>query len=315
MIALAGVVELVPSNMCRFLPVELYGTVLRRTPGERGAAGSWSARGRHRMLLEPARLQERLDAEMIRCIAAWDAAAAWAEGTVLGPTSWLASRARMTAPRGRAARHVGPAGAGARRHRGGPGRGRGDAPAGRVVGGRGPPTRRRVRGARDDPAPRGAHRRGAGLPQVHAPLARARRRRAIGAATPRSVRAARVHALPDNWWQRRQRISRSRGIGDRVEGARCAPTGRPGPQCSTSPIRRAAACRCPRPHGGAVAGRHVARLAADRRRRNPGRARDPRPASARRARPPALRHRGLRARIPHVTAERLTCDCALRAAW
>jgi hypothetical protein len=60
--------------------------------------GSWSGAARTKRLLELRALQERLDAEMIRCVAGWDAAAAWAEDSALGPTSWLASRARMTRP-------------------------------------------------------------------------------------------------------------------------------------------------------------------------------------------------------------------------
>jgi Domain of unknown function (DUF222)/HNH endonuclease len=59
---------------------------------------SWSAAAHSERLLELRELQERLDAEMVRCVADWDAAAAWAEGTALGPKSWLASRARMTRP-------------------------------------------------------------------------------------------------------------------------------------------------------------------------------------------------------------------------
>jgi Domain of unknown function (DUF222) len=58
---------------------------------------SWSAAAHTERLLELRELQERLDAEMVRCVADWDAAA-WAEGTALGPKSWLASRARMTRP-------------------------------------------------------------------------------------------------------------------------------------------------------------------------------------------------------------------------
>ena len=59
---------------------------------------SWPAAAHTERLLELRELQERLDAEMVRCVAGWDAAAAWAEGTALGPKSWLASRARMTRP-------------------------------------------------------------------------------------------------------------------------------------------------------------------------------------------------------------------------
>jgi hypothetical protein len=59
---------------------------------------SWPAAAHTERLLELRELQERLDAEMARCVAGWDAAAAWAEGTALGPKSWLASRARMTRP-------------------------------------------------------------------------------------------------------------------------------------------------------------------------------------------------------------------------
>ncbi len=59
---------------------------------------SWSAAARTERLLELRELQERLDAEIIRCVADWDAAAAWSEGSALGPISWLASRARMTRP-------------------------------------------------------------------------------------------------------------------------------------------------------------------------------------------------------------------------
>src|SRR5689334_9385458 len=58
----------------------------------------WSGAARTERLLELRALQERLDAEMIRCVAGWDAAAAWAEDPALGPKSWLASRARMTRP-------------------------------------------------------------------------------------------------------------------------------------------------------------------------------------------------------------------------
>jgi hypothetical protein len=57
---------------------------------------SWSAAAHTERLLALRELQERVDAEMVRCVAGWDAAAAWAEGTARGPKSWLASCARMT---------------------------------------------------------------------------------------------------------------------------------------------------------------------------------------------------------------------------
>jgi hypothetical protein len=56
----------------------------------------WSGAARSARLLELRELQQRLDAEMIRCVAGWDGAAAWAEDSALGPRSWLASTARMT---------------------------------------------------------------------------------------------------------------------------------------------------------------------------------------------------------------------------
>jgi hypothetical protein len=47
-------------------------------------------------LLELRAESERLEAEVIRCTAAWDAVQAWAEDSALGPASWLAFRAGVT---------------------------------------------------------------------------------------------------------------------------------------------------------------------------------------------------------------------------
>jgi|tagenome__1003787_1003787.scaffolds.fasta_scaffold20808695_2 hypothetical protein len=58
----------------------------------------WTRPAQTQRLLELRQLQERLDAEVMRCVGDWDAAAAWAESPGLGPKSWLASNARMTRP-------------------------------------------------------------------------------------------------------------------------------------------------------------------------------------------------------------------------
>ncbi len=115
---------------------------------------------------------------------------------------------------------LGPVGAAARRHRGRSGCGRGVAIAGRGAGARRPSASRRVRRARADAARGRAPRRGAGLPDVHPSLARARRRRAFRSRRGVRVRAPRADDLADDRRQRRQRLPRSRGLGDRVEGAR-----------------------------------------------------------------------------------------------
>jgi Domain of unknown function (DUF222) len=57
---------------------------------------SWSGAARSERLLALQALSERVDAEVIRCAADWDAVAGWAEDSALGPRSWLASRAEMT---------------------------------------------------------------------------------------------------------------------------------------------------------------------------------------------------------------------------
>jgi hypothetical protein len=77
-------------------PVELIRNGLAGLATEDRSA--WSGPARTERLLELRELQERLDAEMIRCVAGWDAAAAWAEDSAMGPKSWLASSARMTRP-------------------------------------------------------------------------------------------------------------------------------------------------------------------------------------------------------------------------
>jgi Domain of unknown function (DUF222)/HNH endonuclease len=56
---------------------------------------SWSAAARTDRLLELRAVSERLEAEVIRTVGAWDAVAAWAEETALGPVSWLAWKAAM----------------------------------------------------------------------------------------------------------------------------------------------------------------------------------------------------------------------------
>ena len=75
-------------------PLDLIREGLARLAAEDRSA--WSPAARSDRLLELQGLAERVDAEAIRCAAAWDAVAAWAEDSVLGPRSWLASRASMT---------------------------------------------------------------------------------------------------------------------------------------------------------------------------------------------------------------------------
>ncbi len=75
-------------------PLDLIREGLARLAAEDRSA--WAPAARSDRLLELQRLAERVDAEAIRCAAAWDAVAAWAEDSVLGPRSWLASRASMT---------------------------------------------------------------------------------------------------------------------------------------------------------------------------------------------------------------------------
>lgn len=77
-------------------PFDLIREGLARLAAEDRSA--WSPAARSDRLLELQELVERVDAEAIRCAAAWDAVAAWAEDSVLGPRSWLASRASMTDP-------------------------------------------------------------------------------------------------------------------------------------------------------------------------------------------------------------------------
>jgi hypothetical protein len=55
----------------------------------------WSGAARTDRLLELRAVAERLDAEVIRAVAGWDAAAAWAEESALGPVSWLAWQGAM----------------------------------------------------------------------------------------------------------------------------------------------------------------------------------------------------------------------------
>jgi hypothetical protein len=57
---------------------------------------TWSGAARADRLLELRAESERLEAEVIRCTAAWDAVQAWAEDSALGPASWLAFRTGMT---------------------------------------------------------------------------------------------------------------------------------------------------------------------------------------------------------------------------
>jgi hypothetical protein len=54
----------------------------------------WSAEARADRLIELRGVQERLDAEVVRAVAACDAVAAWDEAA-LGPVSWLASKTAM----------------------------------------------------------------------------------------------------------------------------------------------------------------------------------------------------------------------------
>jgi Domain of unknown function (DUF222) len=67
-----------------------------------GVAGedrsSWSAAARSARLLELLELRERVDAEVVRCAAEWDAVSAWAEDAALSAPAWLAARAPVTRP-------------------------------------------------------------------------------------------------------------------------------------------------------------------------------------------------------------------------
>ena len=63
---------------------------------------SWSGPAQTARLLELRELQERVDAEVVRAVGAWDAAGAGAEESALGPVSWLAWKGSM--PRGAAAK-------------------------------------------------------------------------------------------------------------------------------------------------------------------------------------------------------------------
>jgi Domain of unknown function (DUF222) len=59
---------------------------------------SWSAAARSGRLFELLELQERVDAEVVRCAAEWDAVSAWAEDAALSAPAWLAARAPVTRP-------------------------------------------------------------------------------------------------------------------------------------------------------------------------------------------------------------------------
>jgi hypothetical protein len=57
---------------------------------------TWSPAARSARVLELREVQERAEAEVLRAVGDWDAAAAWAEEPGLGPIAWLASKAGMT---------------------------------------------------------------------------------------------------------------------------------------------------------------------------------------------------------------------------
>ena len=72
------------------------------SPASRGAG--WSASAQSANVIELAELAERVDAELLRAITQWDAAAAWAEDGAPSAASWLAAHTSMN--RGAATRLV-----------------------------------------------------------------------------------------------------------------------------------------------------------------------------------------------------------------
>jgi len=81
-------------------PVELIRAGLAALAAE--DRSGWSAAAQSDRLLELRAAQERLDAEVVRGVGTWDAAAAYSDDTALGPVSWLAWKGSM--PRGAAAK-------------------------------------------------------------------------------------------------------------------------------------------------------------------------------------------------------------------
>jgi hypothetical protein len=75
-------------------PVDLIREGLARLSAE--DRSTWSRAARSARLLELREVQERADAEVLRTIGGWDAAAAWADEADLGPVAWLASKGSMT---------------------------------------------------------------------------------------------------------------------------------------------------------------------------------------------------------------------------
>src|SRR4051794_30143719 len=71
---------------------------------------AWTGPAQTQRLLELRQLQESLDAEVVRCVGDWDAAAAWAESPGLGPKSMARVERAHDASLGGAARGVGSAG-------------------------------------------------------------------------------------------------------------------------------------------------------------------------------------------------------------
>ncbi len=62
------------------------------------ARAGWPGAALSERLVELSALQERLDAEWLRCAGQWDAAKAWSEDGAVSASSWLASHTDVTRP-------------------------------------------------------------------------------------------------------------------------------------------------------------------------------------------------------------------------